>query len=239
MPRSRADIELPAAFAPDAGRRCVRDRAGRRAGRTARARALHWPRERTRVRRRRAPGQGRGVSRRRRAAAARQHRSRPRAPRARCCSKPARGAWSCSAISCMRAAGRVSALDAAFATWRAHARRHRGRPRARQPRRPRRRPAADWGVTSSRSRIRWRRSSPATSRSRRRSGYALCGHVHPGVTAARRGRAVGAAALLRARPPARDPAGVRRLHRTARAAPLAGDRLVAIAGTRLFALPPS
>ena len=70
-----------------------------------------------------------------------------------------------------------------------------------------------------------------------RSGYALCGHVHPGVTL--HGTAEQSARLpcfVLGRRRAILPAfgGFTGL---ARAAPLAGDRLVAIAGAQLFALP--
>jgi DNA ligase-associated metallophosphoesterase len=70
-----------------------------------------------------------------------------------------------------------------------------------------------------------------------RSGYALCGHVHPGVTL--HGPADQAERLpcfvlghRRAILPAFGS-----FTGLARASPLAGDRLVAVGGTRLFALP--
>ena len=70
-----------------------------------------------------------------------------------------------------------------------------------------------------------------------RSGYALCGHVHPGVTL--RGRADQSERLpcfVLGRRRAILPA-FGTFTGLARASPLTGDRLVAIAGTRLFALP--
>ncbi len=72
-----------------------------------------------------------------------------------------------------------------------------------------------------------------------RSGYALCGHVHPGITV--HGRAEQSERLpcfVLGRRRAILPAfgGLTGL---ARASPLAGDRFVAVAGTRLFALPPT
>jgi uncharacterized protein len=70
-----------------------------------------------------------------------------------------------------------------------------------------------------------------------RSGYALCGHVHPGVTlrgAAEQSERLPCFVLGRRRAILPAFGG---FTGTARAAPLAGDRLVAIAGTQLFALP--
>ncbi len=72
-----------------------------------------------------------------------------------------------------------------------------------------------------------------------RSGYALCGHVHPGVTlhgtVAEPSARLSCFVLGRRRAILPAFGGFTGL---GAAAPLAGDRLVAIAGTRLFALPP-
>jgi uncharacterized protein len=71
-----------------------------------------------------------------------------------------------------------------------------------------------------------------------RTGYALCGHVHPGVTlhgAAEQSERLPCFVLGRRRAILPAFGGFTGL---AHATPLAGDRLVAIAGTRLFALPP-
>ena len=70
-----------------------------------------------------------------------------------------------------------------------------------------------------------------------RTGYALCGHIHPGVTlrgAAEQSERLPCFVLGRRRAILPAFGGFTGL---ARASPLAGDRLVAIAGTRLFALP--
>ena len=72
-----------------------------------------------------------------------------------------------------------------------------------------------------------------------RSGYALCGHVHPGITVhgpADQAERLPCFVLGRRRAILPAFGGFTGL---ARAAPLAGDRFVAIAGTRLFALPPA
>ncbi len=70
-----------------------------------------------------------------------------------------------------------------------------------------------------------------------RSGYALCGHVHPGVTlhgTAEQSERLPCFVIGRRR--AILPA-FGAFTGTTRAAPLAGDRLVVVAGTRLFELP--
>ncbi len=70
------------------------------------------------------------------------------------------------------------------------------------------------------------------------SGYVLCGHVHPGVTlygAGEQSERLPCFVLGRRRAILPAFGGFTGL---ARATPLRGDRLVAIAGTRLFALPP-
>jgi DNA ligase-associated metallophosphoesterase len=71
-----------------------------------------------------------------------------------------------------------------------------------------------------------------------RSGYALCGHVHPGVTlhgSADQSERLPCFVVGRRRAILPAFGGFTGL---ARAAPLTGDRIVAIAGTRLFPLPP-
>jgi len=70
-----------------------------------------------------------------------------------------------------------------------------------------------------------------------RSGYALCGHIHPGVTLhgpADQSERLPCFVLGRRRAILPAFGGFTGL---ARASPLTGDRIVAIAGTRLFALP--
>ena len=136
------------------------------------------------------------------------------------------------------AAGRVGALDAAFRTWRnAHAVveivlvRGNHDDRAGDP-------PVTWGVTvvdEPHAMAPWLACHLPVSP---RSGYALCGHVHPGVTLhgmAEQSERLPCFVLGRRRailPAFGSFTGL------ARAAPLAGDRLVAIAGARLFALPP-
>ena len=136
------------------------------------------------------------------------------------------------------AAGRVAALDAAFRAWRAeHAAvelmlvRGNHDDRAGDP------PPA-WGVTVVDEPHPLAPFLACHLPVAPRSGYALCGHVHPGVTL--HGTAEPSARLscfVLGRRRAILPAfgGFTGL---AQAAPLAGDRLVAIAGARLFALPP-
>ena len=189
--RRRAHESMPP-HAPisDVSATCAR-RTGRRPRATALAgervelfaeRALHWPRAATRVRRGRPSGQGGGVSRGRRAAAARRHRDRSGASGRRWSRARRRAAWSSSAISCMRRPGRVAALDAAFRAWRAHARR---------------RSRSCWcaATTTTVPAIRLRTGASRWSPSRIAlapflachvpvsppTGYALCGHIHPGV----------------------------------------------------------
>jgi uncharacterized protein len=72
-----------------------------------------------------------------------------------------------------------------------------------------------------------------------RTGYALCGHVHPGVTlrgSADQSERLPCFVLGRRRAILPAFGGFTGL---ARAEPMAGDRLVVVAATRLFALPPS
>ena len=71
------------------------------------------------------------------------------------------------------------------------------------------------------------------------TGYALCGHVHPGVTlrgSADQSERLPCFVLGRRRAILPAFGGFTGL---ARAEPMAGDRLVVVAGTRLFALPPN
>jgi DNA ligase-associated metallophosphoesterase len=134
-------------------------------------------------------------------------------------------------------AGRVSALDSAYREWRT---RHsalavvlvRGNhdDRAGDP-------PADWGVTVVAEPHPMAPFLACHVPVAPRSGYALCGHVHPGVTVhgpADQTERLPCFVLGRRR--AILPA-FGRFTGLARAAPLAGDRFVAIAGTRLFALP--
>jgi uncharacterized protein len=136
------------------------------------------------------------------------------------------------------AAGRVNALDCAYREWRAQ---HAGLgvvlvrgnhdDRAGDP-------PPDWGVTVVAEPHPLAPFLACHLPVAPRSGYALCGHVHPGVMV--RGTADQAARLpcfvLGQRRAILPAFGA--FTGLARAAPLAGDRFVAIAGTRLFALPP-
>jgi uncharacterized protein len=136
------------------------------------------------------------------------------------------------------AAGRVNALDCAYREWRAQ---HAGLgvvlvrgnhdDRAGDP-------PPDWGVTVVAEPHPLAPFLACHLPVAPRSGYALCGHVHPGVTV--RGTADQAARLpcfvLGQRRAILPAFGA--FTGLARAVPLAGDRFVAIAGTRLFALPP-
>ena len=162
-------------------------RAGRRARGTAgRTRAALAARAHA-VRRRRAPGQGRGVSRRRRAAAARQHRRRPGAPAA-VLHRPARSASSCSAISCTAppaasprstphfAPGDAGTPPSTLVLVRGNHDDAAGDP------------PPDWGVDVVAEPHPLAPFLACHVPVAPRSGYALCGHVHPGVTAARRRR---------------------------------------------------
>lgn len=136
------------------------------------------------------------------------------------------------------AAGRVPALDTAFRTWRdTHAAidvvlvRGNHDDRAGDP-------PAHWGVTVVDEPHPMAPFLACHVPVAPRSGYALCGHVHPGITV--HGRAEQSERLpcfVLGRRRAILPAfgGLTGL---ARASALAGDRLVAVAGTRLFALPP-
>jgi len=135
------------------------------------------------------------------------------------------------------AAGRVSALDVAFRAWRAD---HAGidlvlvrgnhDDRAGDP-------PAEWNIAVVAEPHPLAPFLACHVPVSPRSGYALCGHVHPGVTL--RGRADQSERLpcfVLGRRRAILPA-FGTFTGLARASPLTGDRLVAIAGTRLFALP--
>ncbi len=134
-------------------------------------------------------------------------------------------------------AGRVAALDVAFRTWReAHANldvvlvRGNHDDRAGDP------PPA-WGVTVVDEPHALAPFIACHHPVVPRSGYALCGHVHPGVTlrgAGDQAERVSCFVLGRRRAVLPAFGGFTGL---ARVAPLAGDRVVAIAGTRLFPLP--
>ena len=137
------------------------------------------------------------------------------------------------------AAGRVSALDTAFRDWRrAHAGVDvvlvRGNHDARAGD-----PPADWGVTVVTEPHPLAPFLACHIPVAPRSGYALCGHVHPGVTVhgpADQAERLPCFVLGRSRailPAFGSFTGL------ARAVPLAGDRCVALAGSRLFALPQS
>jgi DNA ligase-associated metallophosphoesterase len=137
------------------------------------------------------------------------------------------------------AAGRVAALDVAFAQWRAtHASlsitlvRGNHDVNAGDP------PVA-WGVTVVADPHPLAPivlcHEPATPR----TGYALCGHVHPGVRLAGRAHeSVRLPCFVLGRRRAVLPA-FGRLTGLALVAPATGETLVAIAGSRLFALPPA
>ncbi|MEO8347247.1 MAG: ligase-associated DNA damage response endonuclease PdeM [Betaproteobacteria bacterium] len=135
------------------------------------------------------------------------------------------------------AAGRVAALDAAFRTWRdAHAAidvvlvRGNHDDRAGDP-------PATWGINVVAEPHPMAPFLACHQPVAPRSGYALCGHVHPGVTvhgAGDQSERLPCFVLGRRRAILPAFGGFTGL---ASAAPLAGDRLVAIAGRRLFALP--
>ena len=236
MPRSRSDIELPAAFAPatDAGVYATA-LCGEKMELLA-LRALHWPRERT-------------------VFVADVHLGKAAAFRAGGVPLP-RGSTAADLARLARvlqqtgarrlvvlgdflhgAAGRVSALDRAFRDWRgAHAGidvvlvrgnhdTHAGDP-----------PAA-WGVTVVAEPHPLAPFLACHVPVAPRSGYALCGHVHPGVTVhGTAGEAERLPCFVLGRSRAILPA-FGSFTGLARAAPLAGDRFVALAGSRLFALP--
>ncbi len=134
-------------------------------------------------------------------------------------------------------AGRVTALDTAFKAWRAqHAAveilliRGNHDDRAGDP------PPA-WGVTIVDEPHPLAPFLACHIPVAPRSGYALCGHVHPGVTlhgTAEQSERLPCFVIGRRR--AILPA-FGAFTGTARAAPLAGDRFVAVAGSKLFALP--
>ena len=135
------------------------------------------------------------------------------------------------------AAGRVTSLDTAFMTWRAahgaidivlvrgNHDNHAGDP------------PAHWGVTVVDEPHPMAPFLACHIPVAPRSGYALCGHVHPGVTllgTADQSERLPCFVLGRRRailPAFGEFTGL------ARASPLAGDRFVALAGTRLFVLP--
>jgi len=135
------------------------------------------------------------------------------------------------------AAGRVTALDAAFKTWRdAHAGiemvlvRGNHDDRAGDP-------PADWGVSVVAEPHPMAPFLACHVPVAPSSGYALCGHVHPGVTLhgpAEQSERLPCFVLGRRRAILPAFGG---FTGTARPPPLAGDRFVAIARTRLFALP--
>ena len=136
------------------------------------------------------------------------------------------------------AAGRVAALDTAFREWRAqHAAlavvvvRGNHDDRAGDP-------PADWNVLAVDEPHPLAPFLACHLPVAPHSGYALCGHVHPGVTltgAADQTERLPCFVLGRRR--AILPA-FGAFTGLARVAPRAGDRFVAVGGTRLFALPP-
>ncbi len=134
------------------------------------------------------------------------------------------------------AAGRVAALDAAFARWRAaHADvavmlvRGNHDDRAGDP-------PADWGITVVAAPHPLAPFLACHEPEEPPSGYALCGHVHPGVLLRTGSDAARLPCFVLGPRRAILPAfgGFTGL---ATVPPAAGDRIVAIAGTRLFALP--
>jgi len=135
------------------------------------------------------------------------------------------------------AAGRVSALDVAFRAWRAqHATidvvlvRGNHDDRAGDP-------PAEWNIVVVAEPHPLAPFLACHVPVSPRSGYALCGHVHPGVTLhgpADQSERLPCFVLGRRRAILPAFGGFTGL---ARASPRAGDRIVAIAGTRLFALP--
>ena len=137
------------------------------------------------------------------------------------------------------AAGRVSALDVAFRAWRAeHATievvlvRGNHDDRAGDP-------PADWNIAVVAEPHPLAPFLACHIPVSPRSGYALCGHVHPGVTLygpADQSERLPCFVLGRRRAILPAFGGFTGL---ARASPLPGDRIVAIAGTRLFSLPAS
>jgi uncharacterized protein len=136
------------------------------------------------------------------------------------------------------AAGRVTALDTAFRAWRVENAavdvvlvRGNHDDRAGDP-------PASWGVAVVAEPHAMAPFLACHLPVAPRTGYALCGHVHPGVTlhgAAEQSERLPCFVLGRRRAILPAFGGFTGL---AHATPLAGDRLVAIAGTRLFALPP-
>ncbi len=135
------------------------------------------------------------------------------------------------------AAGRVAALDVAFRTWReGHASLDMVLVRGNHDDRAGDPPPA-WGVTVVAEPHALAPFLACHHPVIPRSGYALCGHIHPGVTLRGAGdqtERVSCFVLGRRRAVLPAFGGFTGL---ARVAPLAGDRLVAIAGSCLFPLP--
>ena len=194
------------------------------------------------VRRRRASRQGRGVSRRRRSAAARRHGHRPRAAVGADRRAPAPRRSSCWAISCTRASGRVDgARRARFARGARGIADVDDRARARQPRRARRRSAAALATSTCVAephafaavpRLPPSGAPPSAATRCAATSIRACGSAAPREPSER------LPCFVLGRAP-RDPAGVRRLHRPcAGRRPSPATRVVAIAGSALFALPP-
>lgn len=135
------------------------------------------------------------------------------------------------------AAGRVAALDAAFTAWRAAHRALaitlvRGNHDARAGDPP---PA--WGVTAVGDPHPMAPFVLCHEPASPPSGYALCGHVHPGVRVASARESVRLPCFVVGTRRALLPA-FGRLTGLAVVAPAPGERVFAIAGARLFALPP-
>ena len=236
MPRSRSDFDLrnPGADADVAGA-CATALGGERVELLA-ARALHWPRARTLF-----------VADVHLGKAAAFRAGGVPLPRGGTAADLARLAQVVQHTGAQRlvvlgdflhaAAGRVAALDAAFRTWRdAHAAieiilvRGNHDDRAGDP-------PEGWGVTVVAEPHPLAPFLACHVPVAPRSGYALCGHVHPGVTLhgpADQSERLPCFVLGRRRAILPAFGGFTGL---ARAAPLAGDRFVAIAGARLFALP--
>jgi DNA ligase-associated metallophosphoesterase len=235
MPRSRSNFDFPAL---DASAPTIATALGDERVELLAARALHWPRERT-------------------AFVADVHLGKAAAfraggvplPRGSTAADLARLSALLRDTGAQRlvvlgdflhgAAGRVNALDVAFRAWRAeHAAidvvlvRGNHDDRAGDP-------PAEWNVTVVAEPHPLAPFLACHVPVSPRSGYALCGHVHPGVTL--HGPADQSARLpcfVLGRRRAILPAFAA-FTGLARASALAGDRIVAIAGTRLFALPAS
>jgi len=236
MPRSRSDFDLRV---PDAAAHVVGMYATALGGERVEllaARALHWPRERTVF-----------VADLHLGKAAAFRAGGVPLPRGSTAADLARLALVVQRTGARRlvvlgdflhaAAGRVAALDAAFKTWRAaHAGidmvlvRGNHDDRAGDP-------PADWDVSVVAEPHPLAPFLACHVPVAPRSGYALCGHVHPGVTLhgpAEQSERLPCFVLGHRRAILPAFGG---FSGTARPQPLAGDRLVAIAATRLFALP--